>query len=128
MKKIIYISLLAVSCFSTNSFATGIGAIAGSVSMIANAAGDKVTDVATSIAIGKSNAHANASSTATTVSTFAGGTGGAMALTNGALTTITPEIAAGLDAVQTNTLDGTISIDSKAGTYTGDAVTPTPPQ
>ena len=124
MKKIIYISLLAMSCFSTNSFATGIGAIAGSVSMITNDAGAKVTDVATSIAIGKSNAHANASSTATTVSTFAGGTGGAMVFTNGALTTITPEIAAGLDVKQLNVLDGTISVNGIAGTYTGDAVTP----
>lgn len=124
MKKIIFTSLAIFFSVSINAFATGQGGIAGSSSMIVVAS--KVTDVSTSIAIGKSTAHSNAHTTATTVQTFAGGTGGTVTVAaTGDISSIVVEGIAGLAKSQANAMNsGTVKLDAINGTHVGQAKTP----
>ena len=124
MKKIIFTALVATSLFSGAIFAAGQGGIAGSASMITNAGGF-ATDVSASIAIGKSTAQSNAHTSNTVVSTWAAGAGGTITISpTGYLEKIDVESKASLAINQTNAMDkSTVSIDAKAGTIDGDAIT-----
>ena len=126
MKKIIFTGLMVMLATSSMTVYAGQGGIAGSSSMIM--VDDVVTDIATSIAIGKSSAHSNADTTSSAVNTYAGGGAGELTIADGVLTVIGVEDATNLAIDQSNAMTtGTVSLSAKStATLAGQASTAAP--
>ena len=117
MKKIILTTLITASIFSSQAFAIGQGAIAGSASMFLTTS--KVSHVSSSIAIGKANAYTNgnillgATAPLSTAKTSSIGASDAIsfATANSVVTTTVAEDTA-LASPQLNILEkGTVSLN-----------------
>ncbi|MEB3218592.1 MAG: hypothetical protein VKN72_20485 [Nostocales cyanobacterium 94392] len=100
---------------SSSAFA-GEAGVAGSASFKLTTGA--VTEASVAVAVGKSTAYAGATTeTATGTEAFAGGSGGAMTITNLYITSIAEESATGLAIGQANELDDNdVNIDVIGGT------------